>query len=155
MRGALSLPRPAGFTLVELITTLILLGILALVAVPRFFDRRDYDARAFLDQTAAMLRYAQKAAIAKRRSVCVEFTANSVQLRVKSNEGDGACDADLAGPAGDAPYTVTAHGSVAFAPVPANLRFTAEGRPTSGASITIGGAASPLRVEAETGYVWY
>ncbi|MCA1973912.1 MAG: type II secretion system GspH family protein, partial [Caenispirillum sp.] len=88
-----------GFTMVELVVTLIVIGILAVVAAPRFFDRADFDARAFLEQTAAALRYAQKAAIAQRRTVCVAFAANAVTLTVRATAGAGACDTPLAGPA--------------------------------------------------------
>lgn len=144
-----------GFTLVELIVTLILLGILAVVALPRLFDRRDFDARAFLDQTAAALRYAQKAAIAQRRTVCVAFAANAVTLTIRSTAGGGACDTPLTGPAGGTPYTVTAPGSVTFNPVPAAFSFSAEGRPSAGASISIDGIAMTISVEPETGYVVY
>lgn len=147
--------RQNGFTLVELVVTLIILGILAVAVIPRFFDRGDFDARAFLDQTAGILRYAQKTAIAQRRTVCVSFGSNSVSLRIRSTAGNGACDTDLAGPMGAAPYTVTAPGSVTFSPVPAALSFDAAGRPSAGATITITGASSALTVTAETGYVHY
>lgn len=145
-----------GFTLVELVVTIVILGIMAVTVLPRFFDRRDYDARAFLDQTAAALRYAQKAAIAQRRTVCVAFTANSVTLTIRSTAGAGACDTPLGGPKGS-PYTVTAPGKAKFNPVPANLSFDAAGRPSAFASIiiTIEGLATPLIVEEETGYVYF
>lgn len=146
---------PRGFTLVELVVTLIVLGILAVAVLPRFFDRRDFDARAFLDQTAAALRYAQKSAIAQRRTVCISFGANSVTLTIRSTAGGGACDTDLTGPAGGAPYTVTAPGSVTFNPVPANFSFDAEGRPSAGQTIAIDGIATTISVVPETGYVVY
>lgn len=144
-----------GFTMIELIVTMIIVGILAIAVAPRFFDRRDFDARAFLDQTAGILRYAQKTAVAQRRTVCASFTGNSVSLRIRSVAGSGACDTDLAGPAGAAPYTVTAPGSVTFSPTPAAMSFGADGRPGSGASITIAGTPLTLTVTAETGYVVY
>lgn len=144
-----------GFTLVELVVTLIVIGVLAAAMLPRFFDRADFDARAFLDQTAAALRYAQKAAIAQRRTVCVAFTANAVTLTIRAAEGPGACDTPLAGPAGGSPYTVSASGAVGFSPVPAALGFDAEGRPGAGATITFSHTPATLTVTAETGYVVY
>lgn len=144
-----------GFTLIELVVVLTLLGIMSVAVLPRFFDRRDFDARAFLDQTAGMLRYAQKASIAQRRTVCVIFSASSVSLRIRSVAGAGACDTDLIGPAGSIPYTITAPGSVQFAPVPADFSFNAEGRPSAGSSISINGAAAQLTIAEVTGYVSY
>lgn len=147
--------RTRGFTLVEMVVTLIILGILAVVALPRLFDRRDFDARAFLDQTASALRYAQKTAIAQRRTVCVAFGANAVTLTIRSTAGAGACDTPLTGPAGGSPYTVTAPGSAVFSPVPASLSFSAEGRPSAGQTIAIAGIATMIAIEPETGYVVY
>ncbi|MGB6054110.1 MAG: type II secretion system protein, partial [Burkholderiaceae bacterium] len=87
----------SGFTLVELIAVMIIIAVLAVAAIPRFFERQAFDARGFGDATLAMLRYAQKAAIAERRRVCVDFTASTVSLRVASAAGAAACDTDLAG----------------------------------------------------------
>lgn len=157
--------RQRGFTLIELVVTLMVLGILSVTVLPRFFDRRDFDARAFLDQTAGALRYAQKAAVAQRRTVCAGFTGNSVTLRVRSAVGTGVCDTDLVGPASGAPYTVTAPGATTFSggTAPAGLTFDATGRPgdasgtlnTADRTLTIEGAAATLTVTAGTGYVVY
>ncbi|MBY0241138.1 MAG: prepilin-type N-terminal cleavage/methylation domain-containing protein [Burkholderiaceae bacterium] len=70
----------AGFTLVELITVMVVVGVLGAVAAPRFFDRKAFDAVAFSNQVASILRYGQKTAIAQNRSVYVRLNGSSVAL---------------------------------------------------------------------------
>ncbi len=149
----------SGFTLVELIVTLILVGILAVVAIPKLVGVSAYNTLGFHDRVASGLRYAQKQAIAKRRNVCLTFATNSVTVRFASSAGATApCDADLAGPNGVAPYVLAADprgvGAVTFTPTPADFQFDALGRPTVGQTITVTGDGSKtLSVEPETGYV--
>lgn len=142
----------AGFTMIELILAMVIVGIIAVVAVPRIIDRSAYDARSFHDEALAILRYAQKAAIAERRTVCVAFSSNSVTLTIASTN-PGTCDTPLAGPTGNPPFTVTASGGAAFSSLPANLSFDSLGRPSSSASILVNGYAHAITVEPETGYV--
>ena len=148
-----------GFTLVELIVTLILVGILAVVAIPKLTGLSAYNTLGFYDRVASGIRFAQKQAIAKRRNVCLTFTANTVTFRFASLDGATAlCDQDLVGPNGSAPYVVAPDpkgvGAVIFSPVPTAFQFDALGRPTVGQTITVSGdGTKTLSVEPETGYV--
>ena len=140
-----------GFTLVELIMVMVIVGILAVFVAPRFFDANVFKSRGFADQVKASLRYAQKAAIAQHRFICAAFTGNSVTLSIGAT---AACGTPLQSPTGDASYVITAPAGIVFAAVPTNFSFDALGKPTSAPqTISITGATNSITIEAETGYV--
>ena len=70
----------SGFTLVELIAVIVIVGILGTFAAGRFLGRSSFDSVAFADQGAALLRYAQKVAIAQNRNVYVRVQSNGIAL---------------------------------------------------------------------------
>lgn len=143
-----------GFTLIELIMVILILGVLAVFAAPRILNSGDFYARGFHDETLALLRYAQKAAVAQRRAVCVTFdttsTPNKVTLTMDTGTtADGVCDEQLA------PLNTPRGGAgLAATPSPAPLMFTGLGstNQTGALTITISNA-NPITVEAATGYV--
>lgn len=150
--------RQRGFTMVELIAVTVILGILAAMAAPRFFGHNVFDSRGFYDQVISTLRYAQKAAIAQRRLVCVTFpSATRVVLRTAASFSDAACNTDLQSPSGTYPagqttYTIDAPSGVSLSGY-GNFNFDALGRPSVAQSITVSGYTNAITVEAETGYV--
>ena len=161
--------RPAGtargFTLVELIIVIVLLGVLAVVAAPRIFNNTDFYARGFHDETMALLRYAQKTAIAQRRTVCVTFSVAGVStasLRIASLEAVVTCDTNLVGPRGDTPGTVTSRSGVNYsATPPPAVSFDGLGQPlaaagvpiTTASTVTVSGSGKVITIEPATGYV--
>lgn len=72
--------RQFGFTLVELIIVMVVIGVLGAVAAPMFFQRQGFDAVAYTDQVRSVIRYGQKLAIAQNRNVFVRLNGASVAL---------------------------------------------------------------------------
>jgi MSHA pilin protein MshC len=148
--------RTDGFTLVELVAVIIIVAILAVVAIPRMFNPQDFQSRAFYDQTTAALRFAQKAAVAQRRTVCVAFGTASVTFTVASNAGTANCTpgVGLVGPDGKVPYQISATGGIVFAAVPVDFNFNALGQASTGQVIQFTGGAPNLTVVQDSGYVY-
>jgi MSHA pilin protein MshC len=146
--------REAAFTLVELITTLALISIVALVALPRMTDRGVFESRGFHDEGQAVVRFAQKTAIAWRRSITVCISASEISAISNSN-----CAAPVAviHPSTGAALKSTAPAGVTLSPV-GSFAFDGMGRPSAAATITLtstlaGDPARQIVVAAETGYV--
>ncbi len=140
-----------GFTLTELVVVIMVLGALAVVALPRFADQTDFTVQGTVDQAASALRYAQKAAIAARSDVLVTFGANGFTACFASG---GSCTANVVDPTRGTQLGVSGDASVTVGG--ASFSFDALGRPSTGATaVTVsgGGMTRTVTVEAETGYV--
>lgn len=156
-----------GFTLIELIMVMVVVGILAVFAAPRFFDANVFKSRGFADQVQATLRYAQKEAIAQHRNVCVAMTASDITLTIANaipSLATSPCNTNLVipGQATNKISTPSAAITLTLSPAtPATFIFGALGKPWDAAgvtpsaqkSITISGVTNIIYVEAETGYV--
>ena len=154
-----------GFTLIELIMTMVVMGVLAAVAIPKIFDVSVFDARGFHDQTIAYLRFAQKTAVAQRRTVCVTFAISpksTVTLSMATVAGtfDCAVATPLAVPLGNSTGTLTAKSGVGFATLPDSFNFDGLGQPISALGVAkttqtfqVTGASDTITVETGTGYV--
>ncbi len=145
--------KAAGFTLVELVVTIGILSIVAAVAAPRFFQASTFESRGRYDNAAAIVRLAQKTAVAWRRPVYVCVTATTVSAG--SASGCGGLNT-LRYPVSNEPATVTMADGVTLNPF--EITFDGLGRPSAGVTITFtssiaGDPARQISIAAESGYV--
>ncbi|MGY0193735.1 pilus assembly FimT family protein [Leptothrix sp. BB-4] len=109
-RPPLPTPVPRGYTLVELVAVLVMIGVMAVVALPRWQSGTQVQGQAWRDGVVATLRQAHAMAVGHRRVVCAAFDNASppvLRLRIASTFGASDCSADLPGPDGK-PLALTA-----------------------------------------------
>ncbi|HUO68308.1 MAG TPA: GspH/FimT family pseudopilin [Gammaproteobacteria bacterium] len=90
-RRSHSISRSAGFTMIELVVVIVILGVLAAVAAPRFVDDKTFLERGYYEELAAALKYAQKLAVASGCPVRVAIAANSYDARQQA-VSSGTCN---------------------------------------------------------------
>lgn len=83
--------RNKGFTLVELVVILIIIGALAAVSAPLFFSAQGFRQSGFYNEALASVRYAQKVAVSSGCPVQVAIAANVLTLSQVSAANVATC----------------------------------------------------------------
>jgi MSHA pilin protein MshC len=164
MRRAYGYTKESGFTIVELVAVIVITGIIAAIAAPRFIGVDAFDARGSFGSLASALRYAQKTAIAQRTTVCINVnTATKVVTLSYRNSADCslASSGAVIDPSTQAAYSKTLSNNVTITAPVSTIGFDGLGRPVPNAmaTFTVKNAVVPtestrtITVEADTGYV--
>lgn len=149
--------------MVELVMVIVILGILAVVALPRMSDSSAFRSAAFQDEVVAALRYAQKTAVSHRRLVCATFTTTTVTLTIAAANPSVACSATtLNAPDGNVAFarsldpanvTTTIVGPIYFQPS-GIVTSTGDGTTGTNFSATVSGMTSAITVVGATGLIY-
>ncbi len=144
-----------GFTIVELIMVIVILGIISAVAVPRFFDRQVFDERFYFEEALSTVRYGQKLAVASGCLVNVKINNSGYALAY----GAGACSGIQIKDPSDKNYPIQPPANVAVQGG-MDIEFNSLGCITADSSIdcssgnntvTVGNFS--FRVHAATGFI--
>lgn len=150
-----------GFTLVEMIAVMILIGILAVVALPRLNSVDAFAQLEYRDKIAASLRFAQKSAVAHRRLVCADTAGNQINLSIADAFPANACTLPMPGPNGRTPAAYPRSGGMSLGVLPSSVLFfqpsgivTSDGAGTTVANFTLSPTDQPaINVFGATGRV--
>lgn len=148
--------RARGFTIIELVTVLVMVGALAVFVVPRL-DTAGFDRYGFRQEVLSAARYAQKTAMASGCAVqlAVNTGADTVTLDYRAGGDAANCGG---GGFGDPVQSPSSGGAFSLA-APSGIDITGGGtvvydgfgNPANG--LTISFATGPgLTIEAVTGY---
>ena len=145
-----------GFTLIELVLTIVILGVLSATAMPKFFSYSVFQQTGFFYDMLNAIRYAQKLAVATNCNVQVAISANqytltrpSAQSYCTSTTSANFSQAVTRPGSGETSY----QGSLAGVTLSsATFYFMAKGNASGAYTLTVG--SHQISIVSDTGYVY-
>ncbi|MBW2570636.1 MAG: prepilin-type N-terminal cleavage/methylation domain-containing protein [Deltaproteobacteria bacterium] len=134
-----------GFTLIEIIMVIVIIGILAFVAIQKYSAKSDISLATAADMIRSDIRSVQALAMAQHASKTLTFSSSTQYSFQKVGGADETRN-----------LTNIFKGEISFSPVPANITFNSLGEPTAGYSTIIiktGSTTKTLTVLRYTGKV--
>jgi MSHA pilin protein MshC len=146
-----------GFTIVELVVVIVIVGVLSAIALPKFFDNRTFAERAYFEEVAASLKLAQKLAVGTGCPVRMTIAASGYEARQQAVAGTRCAS-------GDTTWTVevqTTDGGVLAGTPPSGVSagpsftvvFDSLGATNLAANQTVTVGTHSLTLQAASGYV--
>lgn len=152
-------PQQQGFTLVELVVVLVLVGILAIFVLPKMMDRNSIEARSYATRLQSVVMHANRQAIAQRKPIRMAFTPAGATLAYASGD---TLTVPVIDPSTGSPYSLACPtrlgnclnttGSVVF-----NANNSGRTLTSSAAALVVNivatGYTTQFTIENETGYI--
>lgn len=153
-----------GFTLIEVVVVIIVVGTMAATILPRFANQADFNQRGYYDQLRSAIQFARKAAVATRRYACVTVDATGATFSQDPTLPESVvapnCASTLVIPGASCtagknkvcPPSGALLEAVAPTVFPVTFNFDPLGRASAKVTMAVTGQAT-ITVEQETGYV--
>ncbi len=141
-----------GFTMIELVTVLVIIGIISAVALPRFFSADSFNDRGFYTEVINAMRFSQQLAVAINCNTRVVLNSNSYNITL--DDDPSTCSGNSFTTPARNPVTGESGFSGSSSNVsitPATVTFNALGAVASDTTITVGGRS--FCIHATTGYI--